>query len=198
MSDGSILSLAAGSVMRIDAYAVDGSGQRRSATLSLGQGLLRSVTAPSGGPASFEISTATGVSGARSTDWFVEAGIAYQQIAVLAGSVGLTSRATGRSVVVPAGSGSRVQAGSDPTPPQPLSQAEFANLIGATDGGGAPAPPTAPPGGEYYPPPGGYYPPGGFQLPLPFPGDGGRRPRPGGSGEPGGHRDGKEQPSHSR
>src|SRR5204862_5592253 len=53
MSDGSILSLAPDSVMRIDAYAVDRNGQRQSAALSMVQRLLPSVTAPVNRPASF-------------------------------------------------------------------------------------------------------------------------------------------------
>src|SRR5712692_439036 len=145
MSDGSILSLAPASSVRIDAYAVDGSGQRQSAVLSLGQGLVRAVTAPAGRPAAFEVDTAVGISGARSTDWFVAAGAGYQQVAVLGGSVLLTGRAGGRGVVVPAGSGSRIEAGGQPTPPRVLSQDEFAALLAQTEGTGAPAvPPPAP------------------------------------------------------
>jgi hypothetical protein len=191
MSDGSIVSLAPGSVMRIDAYAVDGSGQRHSAVLSLGQGLLRSVTAPARPPAPFEVDTAIGVSGARSTDWFVEAAAGYQQVAVLAGSVLVTSRATGRGVVVAPGMGTRLEAGRDPAPPRALSQAEFATLIALTDDTN----PMLGREGQYYPPPGpSPYPPGapaaGIRIPLPFPGR---------SGEPGGSRGGTAQPpSRSR
>src|SRR4051812_9643535 len=87
MSDGSILSVAPGSTLRIDGF--DASGRR----LSLGGGLLRSVTVPTG--QLFEVSTAVGTSGVRSTDWFVEAMPGYQQTAVLSGSVALTSRSTG-------------------------------------------------------------------------------------------------------
>src|SRR5689334_17023867 len=46
MSDGSIVSLAPGTSMRIDNFAVDGSGRRASASLSVGQGLIRTITAP--------------------------------------------------------------------------------------------------------------------------------------------------------
>lgn len=185
MSDGSILSLASGTSMRIDAYALDAAGRRQSASMSIGQGLLRSITAPAAGPASFEVNTAVGVSGVRSTDWFVEAAPGYQQVAVLSGSAYLTSRSTGRSVTIPAGAGTRLDAGRDPAPPRPLSQAEFAALIARTDVTPAPGP-AAPalPGGYYYPPPSGpypygppglYTPPGGIQIPLP--GGGGHRDR---------------------
>ena len=89
-----ILSLAPDTTLRIDAYALDGYGRRQSAGVSLGQGLLRAVTAPAGQPASFEVNTAVGTSGARSTDWFVEAAPGYAQVAVLSGSVSLNSRTT--------------------------------------------------------------------------------------------------------
>jgi hypothetical protein len=200
MSDGSILSVAPGSTLRIDGF--DASGRR----LSLGGGLLRSVTVPTGQP--FEVSTAVGTSGVRSTDWFVEAMPGYQQTAVLSGSVALTSRSTGGSVTIPAGMGSRLDAGLNPLPPRVWSQAEFAAFIARSEGAAAPpptAPPPAAPPGNYYPPPspysptpyppGGYYPPGGvIQIPLPGGGGGYRPPRgdgrypPGGYQEPGGQR----------
>src|SRR4051812_45976594 len=74
MGDGSILALAPDTTLRIDSYGLDAYGRRQSAGISLGGGLLRAVTAPAGQPASFEVNTAVGTSGARSTDWFVEAG----------------------------------------------------------------------------------------------------------------------------
>lgn len=187
MSDGSILSLAPDTTLRIDAYTLDSYGRRQSAGLSLGQGLIRAVTAPGGQPANFEINTAVGTSGARSTDWFVEAAPGYEQVAVLNGSVSLTSRATGRAVVLPPGSGSRLDAGREPTPPRAVSPAEFAALIARTEGAtAAPAPYYPPPAPTYnpYPPRGGYYPPV-IRVPIPFPG-GGDRGSPGGSGDRGG------------
>jgi len=212
MSDGSILSLAPGTVLRIDAYAVNDNGQRQSAVLSLGQGLLRSVTAPVDQPAGFEVNTAIGNAGARSTDWFVEAVRGYQQVAVLTGSVVLTSRATGGAVTIPAGWGTRLEPKGDPKPPRVWSRAEFARFIARTRGATAravPAAPTrggfAPPGGNpsppsYYPPPGGnppppsYYPPPGIQIPIP--GGGGYRPRPDGNRDQGGR--GSNPPPRSR
>lgn len=44
MGDGSILSLAPGTTLRFDADALDSYGRRQSAGLSLGQGLVRSLT----------------------------------------------------------------------------------------------------------------------------------------------------------
>jgi ferric-dicitrate binding protein FerR (iron transport regulator) len=192
MGDGSVLSLAPDTTLRIDAYALDSYGRRQSAGLSLGQGLVRSVTAPGGQPANFEINTAVGTSGARSTDWFVEAAPGYEQVAVLSGGVSLTSRTTGRGVLVPPGYGSRLDAGRDPTPPRPVSQAEFAALIARTEGGAAPAPSYPPPAAPYSPYPPGYYPPGRIiQVPLPLPpGEGGRPGRyPGRGGQRGDDRD---------
>jgi hypothetical protein len=181
MSDGSILSLASGSSMRIDSYVLGRDGSRRSGSVSVGQGLLRSVTAPAARAATFEVNTAVGVSGVRSTDWFVEAAPGYDQVAVLTGSAYLSSRSTGRSVAIPAGSGTRLEAGRDPAPPRPLSQSEFAALIDRTDGAAVPAP-AAPAAGGYYSPPPGPYPyaaPGGFYappryVPIPLPRDGHR------------------------
>ena len=197
MSDGSILSLAPDTTLRIDAYTLDSYGRRQSAGLSLGQGLIRAVTAPGGQPGSFEVNTAVGTSGARSTDWFVEAAPGYEQVAVLNGSVSLASRTTGRGVLIPPGSGSRLDAGRDPTPPRAVSPAEFAALIARTEGTAAAAPPSyAPPAPYYpaptynpYPPGGGYYPPV-IRVPIPFPG-GGDRGSKGGSGDYGGQRGGR-------
>jgi hypothetical protein len=172
MGDGSILALAPDTTLRIDAYALDAYGRRQSAGVSLGGGLLRAVTAPASQPASFEVNTAVGTSGARSTDWFIEAGPGFAQTSVLYGSVAVTSRATGRSVLVPQGTASRVDAGRDPTPPRPVSPAEFATLTDRTEGGAAPPPPYAPAPPMYNP-----YPQRGpvIRLPIPYPGGDGRR-----------------------
>jgi hypothetical protein len=48
MNDGSVLSLASNTTLRIDAYALNSYGQRQSAVLSLGGGLIRALTAPRG------------------------------------------------------------------------------------------------------------------------------------------------------
>jgi hypothetical protein len=73
MGGGSIVSLAPETSLRIDVYALDAYGRRQSAVLSLGQGLARSLTVPGDQPADF----AVGTSGARSTDWLVEAAPGY-------------------------------------------------------------------------------------------------------------------------
>jgi hypothetical protein len=147
MNDGSILSLASETTLRINAYALNGSGQRQSAVMSLGSGLVRAITAPGGQPSVFEVNTAVGTSGARSTDWFsgvlttspgpgsrlsgAAPGTAY--VVVVSGTVALTSRATGQAVLIPPGYGSRLDAGRDPYPPVPHTQAEFDRLIDRTN-----------------------------------------------------------------
>ena len=132
MADGSVISVASGSRVGITAYGVDGSGQRESAKLALGQGLLRAVVAR-GKPASFEVDTAVGTAAVRSTDWFVAAGAGAMQVGVLAGSVEMTSAATRRGVTIPARWGARLEQGRDPVPPRVWSQQEFADVIARTD-----------------------------------------------------------------
>jgi len=146
MNDGSVLSLAENTTLRINAYALNSYGQRQSAAVSLGGGLIRAITAPGGQPAVFEVNTAVGNAATRSTDWFsavltaspsagrlagAPPGTAY--VVVLSGSVALTSRATGGSVLIPPRYGSRLDAGRDPYPPVPHTQAEFDRLIARTE-----------------------------------------------------------------
>ena len=147
MNDGSVLSLASNTTLRIDAYALNSYGQRQSAVLSLGGGLIRALTAPGGQPSGFEVNTAVSTSGARSTDWFsgvvsaspppgsrlsgAAPGTAY--VVVLSGTVALTSRATGRAVLIQPRYGSEVLAGQDPHPPVLYTQAEFDRLIARTE-----------------------------------------------------------------
>lgn len=133
MSDGSVVSVAAGTRMTLAAYGVDGAGQRQGATLSIAQGLLRAVVAPVDRPASFEVTTAVGTAAARSTDWFVEGSATAMQVGVLSGSVAMTSGATQRAVVIPARWGARLEAGRDPVSPRLWSQAEFDAVMARTD-----------------------------------------------------------------
>lgn len=132
MADGSIVSVASGSRMTVAAYRVGAAGQRQDAVLSLAQGLVRAVVAPVGQPARFEVQTAVGVAAVRSTDWFVEASRAAMEVGVLAGSVVMTSAATGNGETIPARWGARLEAGRDPVPPRLWSPAEFADVIART------------------------------------------------------------------
>jgi len=147
MNDGSVLSLASNTTLRIDAYTLNSSGQRQSAVLSLIGGLVRALTAPGGQPSRFEINSAVGTSGARSTDWFSGVltaspppgsrlsgsppGSAF--VVVLSGTVELTSRATGRAVLIQPRYGSEILAGRDPNPPVLHTQAELDRLIARTE-----------------------------------------------------------------
>ena len=132
MTDGTVVSVAAGSRMTVSSYATDASGQRQSAQLSLAQGLVRAVVAPMGQPATFEVNTAVGTAAVRGTDWFIEASPGAAQVGVLEGSVSLTSAATRRTETIPARWGARLEAGRDPVPARVWSPAEFQAVIART------------------------------------------------------------------
>ena len=133
MTDGTVISVAAGTRVAISAYTVDASGQRQDGKLSLAQGLLHAVVSPMGRPASFEVDTAVGTAAVRGTDWFIEALPGSAQVGVLDGSVNLTSPATRRTESVPARWGARLEAGRDPVPPRVWSPAEFQAVITRTE-----------------------------------------------------------------
>jgi hypothetical protein len=133
MSDGSVISFAAGTKMTIAAYQADSAGHRQTTQLSLAQGLLRAVVAPVDHPSTFEVSTAVGTAGVRSTDWFIEAKPGSVQVGVLAGSVVLRSGATGRDVTIPARWGARLEAGRDPVDARLWAPQEFQAVISRTD-----------------------------------------------------------------
>jgi hypothetical protein len=63
--------------------------------------------------------------------WSAAPGTAY--VVVLSGTVALTSRATGRAVLIQPRYGSEVLAGQDPHPPVLHTQAEFDRLIARTE-----------------------------------------------------------------
>src|SRR5205085_580913 len=133
MTDGSVVSVAAGTRMTIAAYGVDAGGQRQNAQLWLAQGLLRAVVAPVSRPATFEVDTAVGTAAVRSTDWFVEVSGGAMQVGVLTGSVDMASQATRRAVTIPARWGARLEAGRDPVPPRVWSPAEFDAVTARTN-----------------------------------------------------------------
>jgi hypothetical protein len=133
MADGSVISLASGSRMTIDNFQIDTGGQQRNARLTLPIGLLRAVVSPVGQPSVFEVDCAAGKAAVRMTDWFMEVQPESVRVGVLEGSVLLTSRATGRSVTIPARWGARLEAGLDPVAPRPWKAAEFADVIARTN-----------------------------------------------------------------
>jgi hypothetical protein len=132
MADGSIVTAASGTSMKIEAYTVNGT-EHRDAKLTLLSGLLRSLVTSMSQPSRFEVDTATGVAAVRSTDWFVRAGHDYTQVGVLKGVVSLASRSTSRSVDIPARWGARVEDGKDPVPPRLWDKSEFQDVIDRTD-----------------------------------------------------------------
>jgi hypothetical protein len=125
MTDGSVISVAPGSSMTVANYSVDGS--RRDVKLSLTQGVLRAQVTSAGGPSKFEVSIPVGTASvvSESADWFVEAPPDSAQVGVLAGTVDLTSTATGQSVSIPAHWGTRLETGLDPVLPRVWAQREF-------------------------------------------------------------------------
>jgi len=133
MADGSVVSLAAGTRMTVAAYQTGPGGERQNAQLALSGGLLRAVVSQVDHPASFEVSTAVGTAAVRSTDWFIEAKPGSAQVGVLTGSVSLTSRATGRSELIPSRWGARLEAGRDPVPARLWAPQEFQAVIARTD-----------------------------------------------------------------
>ena len=188
MNDGSILSVSSGSQMTIAAYSIDADGKRHEATLSLTQGLLRAVVSSVDRPSTFEIKTAVGAAGARSTDWFVELQPGQMVVGVVAGTVVLKSAGTGAKVTIPAGSGASATPGQSPTAPRVWRKAEFSALSVRTDFPQAAAPqpsprrstprssePAEPDAPSAYPPE-GYHPPYGGNSPP----SGGYGGRPGG------------------
>jgi hypothetical protein len=137
MIDGSVVSVASGARMTVEAFDVDTNGQKREAKFHLDTGLIRAVVAEVGQPSSFEVNTATGVAAARSTDWFVEAERSVTRVSVLDGSVSFARREpVGRSgtgpVLIPPRSASEIDARGLPTQPRHATQAEFDRLIDRT------------------------------------------------------------------
>jgi hypothetical protein len=114
--------------------------------LSLTQGLLRAVVSSVDRPSIFEVKTAVGSAGVRSTDWFVESQPDQMVVGVAAGTVVLKSAGTGAEVTIPAGSGATASPGQDPTAPRVWRKAEFNALSVRTDFRQAAAPKRSPGG----------------------------------------------------
>lgn len=133
MADGSIVAVASGTRLTVAAYAVAPGGRRESAQLAVAQGLIRAILPPANRPAAFEVDTAISAAAARSTDWFVEATAARDLVLVLKGSVAVTGKATGHSVIVGVRRETSVAAGQDPQPPHLATRAEIARLLARTE-----------------------------------------------------------------
>ena len=124
MADGSLISIAADSSMTVASYDIGSAG--RHARLSLTRGLLRAVVVAVGGPSTFEVSTAVGTASVRSVDadWFIESQPGSARVGVEAGTIDLTSAATGRSAKIPANWGGSQMAGREPALPRLWPQSE--------------------------------------------------------------------------
>ena len=132
MADGSVILVAPDSSMSVASYSLDGSG--RNVRLWLTGGALHAQVTSVTGPSTFEVSTAVGTAsvGSASADWFIKAEADSAQVAVLAGTVDLTSIPTGQSVSIPAHWGTRLEAGLDPVLPRLWAQGEFSAVIHLT------------------------------------------------------------------
>jgi hypothetical protein len=132
MADGSVISVAPGSSVTVASYSIGGSV--RDVRLSLMQGMLRARVTSVAGPSTFEVSTAVGTASvsSNSADWFIKAKPDSAQVAVLAGTVDLTSTETGLSVSIPARWGTRLETGLDPVLPRVWAQGEFNAVIRLT------------------------------------------------------------------
>lgn len=132
MKDGSVLSLGSASRLTIRAYRLGPSGQRQNATLSMALGVMRAVVSKVDHPSVFEVESAVGTAGVRSTDWFIIVTPGAERVGVLSGSVVLKSSATHRSEIIPARWGARLEAGRDPVPARLWTASEFDDVIRRT------------------------------------------------------------------
>jgi hypothetical protein len=132
MADQSVISIAPGSSLTVTRYRTNGSA--RDAQLDLAQGLLRLVVPPLAGASMYAVSTSAGTAALQSNggDWFVAAQAGSVQVAVLDGSVTLTSAATTRSVTMPSRWGTRLEGGLNPMLPRMWGQVEFDGFIRRT------------------------------------------------------------------
>jgi hypothetical protein len=82
----------------------------------------------------YAVSTSAGTAALQSNggDWFVAAQAGSVQVAVLDGSVTLTSAATTRSVTMPSRWGTRLEGGLNPMLPRMWGQVEFDGFIRRT------------------------------------------------------------------
>jgi hypothetical protein len=99
---------------------------------------VRAVVSKMAQQSTFEVSTATGVAAARSTDWFVEyrPATTSTEVSVLDGTVAFSDVGTlggAGTVLIPPMSGSDIVGKRPPTAVHPRSQADFTWLIFQTD-----------------------------------------------------------------
>lgn len=111
---------------------IAGTGATGSLLLDLVQGILRSALAPDVIRERFEVRTPLAVAAARSTEWVTEAQPDNAAVFVIEGSVAVSSRDTGDTVLVSAGRGTDVKPNAAPTPPAPWGQPRIDSALSRT------------------------------------------------------------------
>lgn len=117
LKDGTVISVGENSRARLADYDTSGSGIK--ARVGLISGALRLVVAKVTPSGKFEVETETAVAAVRGTDWLVEAAPGKTSVAVVNGSVAVTSRAlkSRATIVLDApGQGTDVSRDGPPTP----------------------------------------------------------------------------------
>ena len=132
MVDGTIVAVAAGSRLVIDAYSADAAGGKRDAHLTLVQGLVHAVVSTVSQPSRFEVDGATAVAAVRSTDWFIEVYPKRTEVGVLKGHVQVTGKTTGKAVEIADGEGTVVHEAGIPSTPRDWDAREFARDMART------------------------------------------------------------------
>lgn len=131
--DGSVIALGSGSELVPADYAVE-NGVRRSAVLSVIQGLFRALVAPGLPGSRFEVRTSTAAASVRSTDWMAQASVENTSVFVTDGAVEVSSLppAPPESVLLRSGEGTDVPAAAVPIRPVRWSQRRIDALVSAT------------------------------------------------------------------
>lgn len=131
--DGTVIALGSGSELVPADYAVE-SGVRRSAVLSMIQGLFRAVVTPGLPNSRFELRTSTAAASVRSTDWMAQTSVENTSVFVADGAVEVSSLppAPPESVLLRSGEGTDVPAAAVPIGPVRWSQRRIDALVSAT------------------------------------------------------------------
>ena len=129
LDDGTIISISENTRVRIREFRK--AAHAAKTKLELVSGALRVFAAKVAPSGHFEIETETAIAAVRGTDWLIEAVPGRTSVALLHGSVAVTSReSTGGSVVLrEPGQGTDVRRGSEPTAPIPWGARRLADLL---------------------------------------------------------------------
>ena len=130
LDDGTIISISENTRVRIGEFRKAAHAPKTK--LELVSGALRVFVAKVARNGHFEIETETAIAAVRGTDWLIEVVRGRTSVALLHGSVAVTSResAPGRSVVLrEPGQGTDVRRGAAPTAPIPWGAGRLADLL---------------------------------------------------------------------